>query len=109
MLKPKCRGLMAPTIPRVMPRKKLKRTRGWISNRALQAVARVQVDLVKVRVVLMVPSSIAKVQAMGVQTLVVLKTYSAVLAQGLVADNNVRNVNNVAIGVKISMPVFKAI
>ena len=75
----------------------------------LLASVRVQADLVKARVVLTVPSSIAKVQAMGVRTLVALKTYSAVLAQGLVADNNVRNVNNIAIGVKISMPVFKSI
>ena len=45
----------------------------------------------------------------GVQTLVVLKTYLAVLAQGLVADNNVRNANNVVTRAKTSMPAFKLI
>ena len=109
MLKPKCRRLMSPTIPWVMPLKRLNMTRCWIIRRVLLALVRVLADLVRARVDSMVPSSIAKVQAMGVQTLVVLKTYSAVLAQGLVADNNVRNVNNVAIGVKISMLVFKSI
>jgi hypothetical protein len=53
-------------------------------------------------------SSIAKAQV-KVLTLVALKIYLVDLAQVLVADNNVRNVNNAAIGVKISMPVFKSI
>ena len=109
MLKPKCRRLMSPTIPWVMPLKRLNMTRCWIIRRVLQALARVQVDLVKVRVVLMVPSSIAKVQAMGVQTLVVLKTCLAVLAQGLVAGSSVRNASNAVTRAKTSMPAFKLI
>ncbi len=109
MLKPKCRRLMSPTIPWVMPLKRLNMTRCWIIHRVLLALVRVQADLVKARVVLTVPSSIAKVQAMGVQTLVVLKTCLAVLAQGLVAGSSVRNASNAVTRAKTSMPAFKLI
>ncbi len=54
-------------------------------------------------------SQFAKVQAMGVQTLVVLKTCLAVLAQGLVVGISVRNASNAVTRAKTSMPAFKLI
>ena len=107
MLKPKCRRLMSPTIPWVMPLKRLNMTRCWIIRRVLLALVRVLADLVRARVDSMVPSSIAKVQAMGVQTLVALRIYLVDLAQVLVVGSSVRNASNAVTRAKTSMPAFK--
>ena len=54
-------------------------------------------------------SSIAKVQAMGVQTLVALRIYLVDLAQVLVVGSSVRNASNAVTRAKTSMPAFKLI